>query len=561
MEKTHLVKVFYETPDAQLSAEIANTLVQTFIRENMKQRDATDTYAQDFLDGELDKARQQLTDSENRLVAYAQANNILEVNNSQATQEQKLNGLNQALAAAEQRRIEADNQLQQAMQHQSVNGLLNNAVITSLKSQLSALEAEYQNQAQLFKPGYPDMQQLEREIQTVRTRLATELRTLETSLAAEQAAAVSQEDRLRAELQGFRDELSTLRDNSVEYNALQREVETSRKLYDGLLQRRREVSVASGVTTSNMRVVDAAVAPVKPFRPNKPLNLLVGLLSGLMLATGLALLRESLNRSVRSADELQAISGLPVLGTIPYVGRLQRGKLNLAAVRNVGSSVAEAYRIAAANLRFVAAKQPRVILVTSISPGEGKSTSSVNLALSKAQMGNKVLLVDADLRRPSIHSKMELGNQQGLAEYLYGEVEPAKATQAFREIRNAYVMTGGVLNLDPVEALSSARMTRLLEMARRYFDVTIIDAPPVTGFADTLLLAGMVDAVVLVASEETLDRQRLKQVIGQLQRIRNNVAGLLLVKTRELAAADAGYYQRYQRRRAAGTVPLIAPPP
>ncbi|MEZ5476096.1 MAG: GumC family protein [Thiolinea sp.] len=294
IEKTHLIKVFYESPDPALSAQIVNTLVDTFIQNSISTASATDNYAQAFLERELEKARVRLKDSENALVSYAKDNEILEVNNSQATQERKLDELYSALGEAERRRIEAESQLGQARQHGNVAGVLTNPVVESLKRQLVDLEAQYQKQSRLFKPAYPDMQQLAQQIESVRSKLGREVGSLKQSLDAEFVAAKRLEGSIRSELTQYKGELTQLRDRSVEYNALKREVENNRKLYDDLMQRMSEVNVAAGANSSNMTVIDPAVAPRDKFRPRRALNLLVGLLTGLMLATGLALLRETL---------------------------------------------------------------------------------------------------------------------------------------------------------------------------------------------------------------------------------------------------------------------------
>ena len=523
----------------------------------MTEDSQTDAYAQTFLELELEKARERLTDSEEELVQYARDNEILEVNNSQQTQEQKLTGLNAALSAAEQRQVEAESQLQQARLHGSVSGILANPVVEGLKRQLSDLEANYQNQLKIFKPAYPDMQQLAQEIATVKRKLNTEKATLSTSLQAEKTAASNLSERLKTELADYENELINLRDRSVEYNALQREVDTNRKLYEGLLQRNKEVSIAAGASSSNVRVIDTATVPPRSFRPQKLLNMLIGLVAGLLLASALALLRESFRKSLPTS-ELENLSGLPVLGTIPYVKRGQQHNLALSTVRDIGSSVAEAYRVAATNLKFAfPGKGSRTILLTSINPAAGKSTSAVNLALSKAQMGNKVLLIDADLRRPTIHEKTGLKNHLGLSEYLHGDVELSRVTQPFSEAKNTYVITSGLLNLDPVEALSCERMIKLMERAKKYFDVTIIDAPPVTGFADALLLADFADATVLVTDEENIDRGKMSDTLVRLQRVKQNVVGFLVVKSHQAKLSER-YYERYRRHSTGQGVPLIA---
>ncbi len=544
IEKTHLVKVFYESPDPVLSADIVNDLIQSFIKDSIRTQTATDSYAKTFLDEELEKARNRLTLQEAKLVEYAKQHNILEVNNSQATQEKKLEELNSALAQAEHNRVQAEALMAQGKQHGNVKDVLSNAVVEDIKKNLVGLEAEYQEKLKLFKPAYPDMQRLQQQIQEVRSQLGNEVGSLKQSMQADYVAAKQLEDNIRQELASYKTELVDQRDNSIEYNALKREVETSRNLYDGLLQRMKEVNVASNVNNSNIKVVDAAQPAMDMFRPKKALNMIIGSLVGLMLGVGIALLRETLKQGVGSVSELQALSGLPVLGTVPHVRHVTEPNLAMMAVRDLGSAVAEAYRVVTANLKFVlpGGTPPRILLITSVNPAEGKSTSAVNIALSQAQQGLKVLLVDADLRKPSIHFKMGLSNQKGLSNYLMSEVDIATVTQASRDVKGLYVVTAGTLMNDPVKLLSSNAMVGLLNLAVQHFDSIIIDAPPASGFADTLYLSSMAQATILVADEDHVNRKRLLNVIEQLRRVRPNVVGFLMVKSQQ-NVGDYHYYR------------------
>lgn len=337
----------------------------------------------------------------------------------------------------------------------------------------------------------------------------------------------------------------------------------SGELYGNLMARVEQGDKALGIESGNVWVVDKAAPRGQLFIPDNWLNLILGGLIGLMLGAALALLREFRNNTVHSDSELQAVSGLPVLGKIPNVNKKNRRVLAMAAVREVGSPVAEAYRIAAANLKFASPEgMPRSLLITSLNPGEGKSTSSVNLTLSLAQMGYKVLLIDADLRRPVLHEKMALNNHIGLTEYLQGDIELSRVTQRIDSVNNAFVITAGMINLDPVEALTDVKMKALLTLSSQYFDVTVLDAPPLTGFADALLLAELSDATLLVSGELIgHDNSRLSMALEQLQRVKQNVIGWLIVKARTGIVPEQ-YYARYtqsQTRRKNLDTTLVTP--
>lgn len=549
IEKTHLVKVFYESPDPVLSAEIVNALVNAFIRNNISAQSETDAYAKEFLEQEMEKARSRLAQQEGALLNYAKEHDILDVSNNETSQSRKLDELYSALGVAERNRIQAESRMIQGRKHGNVSEVLGNPVVESLKSNLVDLEAQYQEKLKLFKPAYPDMQRLKGQIDSVRRQLRKEVSGLKQSLKAEYVATKKLEDKLRGELANFKVELVGLRDRSIEYNALKREVETSRNLYDGLLKRLNEVNVAANATSSNIRIVDSAAPPSETFRPKKALNLILGGLVGLMLGTGLALLRETLSQSVASVEELQALSGLPVLGTIPHVRNASESNLALTVVREMNSSVAEAYRVTAASLRFILPNghAPHTLLVTSVNPAEGKSTSAVSLALTQAQQGMKVLLIDADLRRPTVHIKMGIPNTKGLSNFLNGEADLANITHTFREVNGFYLITAGNVVSDPVKMVSSPAMTRLLQLAVKHFDSIIIDAPPAAGFADAIYLSSMVQSTIIVANEENINRKRLLTVIEHLNRVKRNVAGFLMVKS-QVDMMDYRYYDRYQKR-------------
>ncbi|HPQ96163.1 MAG TPA: GumC family protein [Thiolinea sp.] len=281
IEQSRLVKVFFEAPTPELAADITNTLVQTYIGMRGMNFSEAGGYAKDYLQQELDKARQALTDAEQRLVNYARERNILNLDDKQTVNIQKLNDLNQALVDAERRRVQAENRYQQLQASGSAQELINNPTLQAMKTSLATMEADYQQKLALFKPAYPDMQLLRSQIDDMRRTLGRESANVGKALQAELASAQGEEQTLRGRLEKLNQDMLATQDRSVEYNTIQREVDTNRKLYESLLQRQQEVSVASGANPGVVRVIDPAVPPLEPFSPKLPLNLLIGLLGGL----------------------------------------------------------------------------------------------------------------------------------------------------------------------------------------------------------------------------------------------------------------------------------------
>ncbi len=543
---THLVEVFYEAPTPSEAKAVVSSLLDNFIKLQIETTSETGEYAKEFLAKQLEDAGERLRSSEGTLVKYANKNGILGVDEKQTRQVKKLENLDNALVQAEIRRIEAESLYLQMKKAGSVSTVLTNPVITSLKARLVQLEGDYQEMLKTFKPNYPDMKRLQQQINSARGKLQKEMVNIQRSMQADYKAAKRQEDKIRTELGQFNTTMRNLQDSGVDYNNLKREVESSSKVYNSLLQRLEEVSVASAANTSSISIVEPAVIPVNKYRPKPKMNILLGLLSGLILGLVFAFIRESLDQSIKSSDDLEKLTGLPVLGMIPRITKSSMKKqLDFITHKIPHSPAAEAYRILATNVRLMFKNEDEhIMLITSINTGEGKSTSAVNIASSYAQMGKKVLLVDADIRHASLHKKLDINNKRGLSHYLKGESDLVGITQPVKSIPGLYAITAGNYELDPVSLLSHERMSYLTTQGSSIFDYVIIDAPPITGFADTLVLSSLATSTLIVAQEDNLDARSIKNVLGQLRRVKNNVSGFLLINAKN-PSANAKYYAKY----------------
>ena len=551
MPGTHLVNVSYKAPTAILSKQVLDSLLRNFITLQIQSKSETGKYAKDFLSKQLAESRKKLLESERALVAYSNKNGILGVDDRQTRQVQKLVNLDRALVDAEIRRNQAESLYKEMKRVGNVNNVLSSAVITSLKASLVRLEGNYQEMLKTFRPNYPDMVRLKQQIDNVRVKLNQEKSSIKQSLEADYFAAREQENRIRRELKKFNNQMHRLQKNSVDYNTLKRAVDTNGQLYNSLLKRLEEVNVASAADTSSITIIEPPELPYKRYKPQPVINLIVGILSGLILGLAFAFLREALDNSIRSVEDIEKITGLPVLGSIPKISSLAVKK-QLKAI-NSGkkppqSPAIEAFRITSTNIRFMSkANDQHVLLITSAQPQEGKSTTAINMAYAYAQMGMKVLVVDADIRNASLHEHLNLSNKRGLTHYLKGEIDLVGITQPIKPVAGLYAITAGSFDTDPITLLSHERMAYLTTQGASIFDYVIIDAPPVTGFADTLILSSLASSTIIVAKESTMDSSSLKKVLNQLGRVTHNVLGFLVIGVKK-PSVKPKYYAKSNKK-------------
>jgi len=548
IDKTHLVQITYEAYSPSEAKNVVTSVISNYIKTQIETKSETGEYTKEFLRQQLSDAKNKLENSEKALAKYANENGILGVDDGQGRDLKNLTSLDQALVQAQIKRVQAESLYQQMKRMGSVSTVLTNPVITSLKGRLVQLEGDYQEMLKTFKPNYPDMKRLQQQINNARSKLQREMGTIKNSMKADYLAAKRQEDKIRAELKQFNEKMYNLQDSSVGYNTLKREVKTNEQLYNTLLQRFEEVGVTSAAANaSNISIVEPAVTPITRSSPKPFINLLLSLVSGLIVGLGIAFLREALDQSIKSPEELERISGVPVLGLIPRVSKASIKKQLSAVVRkNPRSAVAEAYRLLATNLRFmIDNKDEHVLLITSVNPKEGKSTTATNIAFSYAQMGLKVLLVDADIRQASLHEKLGLSNKLGLTHYLKGEVDLVGITQPVKDIQGLYAITAGKYDTDPISLLSHERMSYLTTQGANIFDYVIVDAPPILGFADTLVLSSLATSTIIVAKENMLKADDIKTVLKQLYRVKKNVLGILLTDVKKTDVA-AKLYTKYK---------------
>jgi polysaccharide biosynthesis transport protein len=526
---SRLVRIAYASPDPNAAQRIANATAESFIQANLDRRYESSSYAREFLHERLEELRLKLEESEEQLVQYAQDQQIVLVDDRESLVRSNLSGVRSALAEASRSRLEAQQLWEQA---RTTDGLglaqiMDRRSIETLRERQAALAAEYEEKLKTFKPAYPDMQRLQSQINQIDEQIAGEIALVKQSIKARYDAAVAQEASLAEELEALKQQLLDFEARTIRYRILKREADTNRTLYDGLLQRYKEIGVAGGVGTNNISIVDRAQLPGAPVKPDLSRNLMLALGVGLFLGGFAAIGLEFFDDSLKLAEEVETALGLPVLGIIPLAPSQEATR---EAVDHPRSSLAEAFRSLRTALQFsTETGAPGSLVVTSAGPGEGKSTVALALARNFAEIGLKVLLVDADLRDPSLHRELELGNDRGLTNYLAGTAMPPELFQATAMESLTFLPTGP-LPPNPAELLAGPKMPSLLQVAEERFDIVIVDAPPVMDLADAPLLASVASGTLLVLSASETRKGAARETLKRLNLARAQVIGAALNK-------------------------------
>ncbi len=536
IRNSRLLQIHFESPDPQIAGSVANAVAYGFIEANLDRKVDSSSYAKVFLEDRLEQIKLKLQESERDLAEFAQRESYINVANRQSLLSTELQALTGALTAAKQARIEADARARQAQGARAMSHplLLENAGVQALRSTRATLEAEYQEKLLTYKPAYPLMLQLRSQIEELDKQLRGEVELVRDSLQAGHAAAQQQEQMLQEQVDRLTGEVLAMQGRSTDFTVLEREVETNKQLYDALLQRYKEIGITSNVEANNISIVDPALIPARPFTPNLKRSLLASAVLGLMLGIALAFLLEYLDDTIKLPEDLERKLGLSILGVIPKLD----GRSPEDALADPRSAFSEAYRSVRTSLQFSTDHGvPKCLLITSPSASEGKSTTAVALARNFAQLGRRVLLIDADLRNPSLHRILATDNNVGLSNYLAGKVKPAGAIKGTRTLRLTLI-PAGPLPPNPAELLAGPKMLSLVTLASEKFDQVIIDGPPVMGLADSPILSNMAAGTMLIVESGTTRIATAKAAMKRLTAARAHLVGAILTK---FDARIAGY--------------------
>ncbi len=570
---TRIMEIHYTSTDPQLAASVVNTLADTYIKQNFQTKFESTMQASDWLSKQLVDLQMKVETSQEKLVRYQKEHEILGTDEKTNIITEKLDELNKEMTQAESDRMQKEALYRQTQSNDPVavaaaiisdttgsGSVATSGLLDRLRDQQAGLRIQVAELSTQFGPQYPKIEQLNNQLKEIDRQLLLETNKAVDHLKGQYLAALQREEMLRGSFEKQKQEANKLNESAIEYSILKRDLDSNRTLYEGLLEKLKEAGVTAGLRSNNFRIIDAARVPTSPSEPNIPRNLLFALVLGVISGVGLAFLLENMDNTVRTPEQATALSLLPALGMIPLGSKsgnhgpagkrlaLTTSKEVVELVTQVRpqSQMAESYRALRTSLLLSnLGAPPKVIMVTSARPQEGKTTTSINTAIVLAQKGVRVLLMDADLRRPSVHKTLGMGPRSGLSNVLTGSATLQQTITISPILPNLFIMPAGTPPPNPAELLASANMRDLIAELRQHYDHIVIDTPPTLSVTDAVVLSPRADATILVIRSGQTTKQALRRARDILMQVNAHVAGVLLNAV-DLTSPDYYYYYEYQ---------------
>ena len=572
--QTRLIRVGYSSPDPVLSARIANAHVRAFVRQTYEIHAQNNSLALQFLKSNLDELEKRTERSEAALNDYRRQRGIIafSIDDKDKMVSDRIVDLNRSFVKAEEARIalQANVQTIKGNDYDSVPAVVSNPLIQNLKIQLSRLGGQYANLASQATAEYPPLVQLHAQMLEAQTRLHQETKRVIDSMEARYQQAFEKEKELRGDLEREKSDAMALKDASLRDVVLAREVDTNRALYQSVLERIKMLGMASEAHVTNISLVNRADVPVFSYSPRKGLSLVVSGILALLLGVGASFWMEGADNALKSAEEVYGYLHLPTLATVPRFTRggetgssskrllpmyLSNGNGKQLAVANgtnklvpvVGpyhSAAGEAYRAVRTSILLSRSDRPlKIILFSSAMAGEGKSVTAINTAIAFANMKDRVLLIDADLRRPRCHEILDQKVDPGLAEVLAGVGRFAESVRP-TGVKGLFLLSAGSSPANPSELLGSAKMRELLDQALSSYEHVLIDSAPILPVSDAVILSPLTDSVVLVSGCDTA-KQLVRDACLRLLNVGAQISGVVL---NNVDPEHRRYYARYYAR-------------
>lgn len=570
---TRLVEIGFSTTHPGLSQRLADAHARAFIQLSRENRFALTNEARDFLDGKNVELKQKLERSEDALNRFRQAHGVVSMEKGENVVVERLVELNRQLTTARGQRIEAETlyKVVENKSTQSISQVVSQGLVPNLRSNLLVLEAEQVKLSSIFKPDHPRMVELNQQISEIKRSVSAEINNVVRGIEASFFAARSKEQALQAEALKQQGAALNLKHVGVEYAVLEEEVKVNRTLYESVLKRLNETNISNDLAVSNMQLTQNAERPTGPFTPNTPIDLLISGLMGLCLGVGVVFFREFLDSSLSTPQRVWRAVALSTFGVVPDLAALNRkfpcfpnGALRkflprsfaLAKQETINASkelivshyplsiLGESYRTIRTALLFSQPeKPPKVILLTSPAPAEGKTLTTVNLAIALAQDGHKVLVIDADLRKGCCDARLGITNHSGLSNVLTGNLSLEEAIRT-TSISGLSLLSGGIRPPNPTDLLGTSKMRQILSEVRESFNFVLIDSPPAMAVSDAAVLSVMCDGVLLVFHGQKTTTTSARRTIERLDAVRAPFLGVIL-NSIDLGNPEYAYYRHY----------------
>ncbi len=562
---SRLMDVSFESTDPQLAARIVNAHIASYIEQNFRSKYEATTQASTWLADQLGELKIRVQRSEDARIAYERQNQIWTLDDKQNITTQRLSDVNKQLTDAQSERMKKESlyQFAKAGNLDAVPEVQNNSAIGDLFKKRSDTASQYTDALAQYGPNFPKVQRLQAQLKEFDQTIEKEKQKILDVLESDYHEAQQREGLLTSALDQQKSETNQMAGKLVEYNILKREAEANKTLYEGLMTKLKETAISAGLRSSNIRVVDPAMIPSTPARPAKARNVALAFLVGLVGGIGLALMREYLDNTVKTPDDVETLSRLPSLAVVPeFAGTNGTGKrhgllqgfssnghdkrIELVAQHLPKSQMAEAFRALRTSILLSQADHPpQVILVTSALPREGKTTAAANLAVTLAQLGDKTVLVDADLRKPGVGRLLNLagGKYAGLSSYLAGVSSLDLVSVPHPTIPNLVAIPTGPLPPNPADLLSSHKLVEAIAELRTKFKFIVIDSPPIMAATDAVILSVQTDGVLLVVRSGETPKEAFTRTRDLLHSVKCRILGVVL------NAVDSGapdYYYSYR---------------
>ncbi len=575
-QKSRLVNVSFTSYSPELAARVSDSIAKSFIDLNIESKFEATQQAREWLEKQLEAMKIKVEQAEEKLNEYAAKNEIIFLETKVDTKDgkgsgsenivsKKLGALSTEMITATSERIQKEALYNEVKTGEAETSplVMNNALVMAMRKDYAAIESDYNQNLKIYKPDYPKMVKLKELLDQVKKRMDTETGRVVSSSRKDYEAAVKREVYLKAAFEKLKQEALDLNTRSVQYQILRREADTNKELYNGLLQRLKETGISASLTSSNIQILDRAELPKNPFKPKKALNILLSLIVGLFGGIGLAFFAEYLDSTIKTPEDVEKKMYMPSLGLVPLyapekIGLKARGKKGIPAAKDQKapiefisysdskSHLSEAYSSIRTFLLFsTAGKPPKVMMVTSARREEGKTTTAINTAISLTKSDAKVIMLDADMRRPRLHKVFKVSNTSGLSSFLSGNEEFGDALIKHTDIPNLDIITSGPLPPNPAELIGSYRLRELIDGLYPLYNYIILDTPPILGLADAVIASTQTDGVILVVRSGQTPKEAAVQAKKILESVNAKVLGVVLNAINE-PNMKYGYYSYYQ---------------